>query len=465
MLLYSCFDLNIDSISEGGSTKEVLGPDYLGSMLKMETDDYIETQAISNPQPPDLLKMCRNRYETNNSTPRILFVRLCRKPSLSDSPRTTKRRRTLNNTCSASEGESHELTAGTSTILLSSKLYKINIDISASNYDVYESKIQSSTNTDFSSSSSTCRISSANDSNTCSTFQPQDSLSTAPQSIIESNKIEPATPHPPFSQIGIHNHVSLNLHFNNQQQQNQQRHQPCLQQTKSLSTEQSTDSKLVSERFIESLVQRFNATHYQQQQQRSSSHPHTIEYFQQDPPTERISNGTKIPPKLAPKPLTTTAINILSSRERGSSNCDTVLVQPQTNEFKDTDTNSNNNTLIRLTSAAERVLPAFNTFSELKSYLQTLGLDVEVVPASNTANVHQQSRNLDSTQQRLSTSEQQQYQIRSNTVDISQSPQIAMLANNDNNRNLHSGDGKCNRSSKFKLLFFCDLIIKARIIL
>lgn len=49
------------SISEGGSTKEVLGADYLGSMLKMETDDYADAQPISNNQQPDLLKMCRSR--------------------------------------------------------------------------------------------------------------------------------------------------------------------------------------------------------------------------------------------------------------------------------------------------------------------------------------------------------------------------------------------------------------------
>jgi hypothetical protein len=31
-------------------------------MLKMETDDYVDTQPISNSQQPDLLKMCRSRY-------------------------------------------------------------------------------------------------------------------------------------------------------------------------------------------------------------------------------------------------------------------------------------------------------------------------------------------------------------------------------------------------------------------
>ncbi len=51
----------LGSISEGGSTKEVLGADYLGSMLKMETDDYVDPQPISNAQQPDLLKMCRSR--------------------------------------------------------------------------------------------------------------------------------------------------------------------------------------------------------------------------------------------------------------------------------------------------------------------------------------------------------------------------------------------------------------------
>ena len=53
---------SLGSISEGGSTKEVLGPDYLGSMLKMETDDYIDTQLMPTVQQPDLLKMCRSRY-------------------------------------------------------------------------------------------------------------------------------------------------------------------------------------------------------------------------------------------------------------------------------------------------------------------------------------------------------------------------------------------------------------------
>jgi hypothetical protein len=53
--------LCLGSISEGGSTKEVLGPDYLGSMLKMETDDYVDAQPMSNAQQPDLLKMCRSR--------------------------------------------------------------------------------------------------------------------------------------------------------------------------------------------------------------------------------------------------------------------------------------------------------------------------------------------------------------------------------------------------------------------
>ncbi|CAF4732851.1 unnamed protein product, partial [Rotaria magnacalcarata] len=81
----------------------------------------------------------------------------------------------------------------------------------------------------------------------------------------------------------------------------------------------------------------------------------------------------------------------------------------------------------------------------LKSYLQTIGLDVELVPASNTTtippatstNIHQQTRNVDPAQQRLSTNEQQ-YQVRSNTVNIAQTPQqpqIVMLSNNVNNRN------------------------------
>ncbi|CAF4699988.1 unnamed protein product [Rotaria sp. Silwood1] len=430
------------SISEGGSTKEVLGADYLGSMLKMETDDYSEAQPIATAQQPDLLKMCRNR-----------------KPSLSGSPRTAKRRRTLNNTCSADESDSHDVSDGP-----------------VPTYDVYDTKRQPSTNTEPSTSSSTCRIPSTNDSNTYSNFQQQDDINTLPKSIIESNKIEPSTPRPPFSQIGIHNHVSLNLHFNNQQQQQQQ--QPQTQSQKPLpsstTSQQTSDSKLLSERFIESLVQRFNNT---QQHQRTSSHPHTIEYFHQDPQTERTSNSPKTSStKLFPKPLTTTAINILSSRERPitttttSSNYDTTsYIQSQTNEFKDNKTNSNNdNNVIRLSSAADRVLPAFHTFAELKKYLQTIGLDVELVPASNTTtatttttstatttttNVHQQPRNIDPVQQRLSTNEQQ-YQIRSNTINISQAPQqpqIVMLPNNISNRSSIHDDGKCNRSTSISV--------------
>lgn len=41
--------------------------DFLGSMLKMETDDYVDTPANhGNGQQPDLLKMCRNRLEYNS---------------------------------------------------------------------------------------------------------------------------------------------------------------------------------------------------------------------------------------------------------------------------------------------------------------------------------------------------------------------------------------------------------------
>ncbi|CAF1974160.1 unnamed protein product [Rotaria magnacalcarata] len=419
------------SISEGGSTKEVLGADYLGSMLKMETDDYADPQPVSGTQQPDLLKMCRNR-----------------KPSLSGSSRTAKRRRTVNNTCSADESDSHDVNEG-----------------SVPSYDVYESKMSSANN----SEPSTCRISSTNDSNAYTNFQQQDDINILPKSVIEQSKIEPATPRPPFSQIGIHNHVSLNLHFNNQQQhqqQRQQQHQQQQQQPKALSTtnQQTSDSKIISESFIESLVQRFNDT---QQHQRTSSHPHTIEYFHQDPQPERTSNSQKTPSKLFPKPLTTTAINILSSRERPittSSTYDTSFVHPQANEFKDNKTNSNNdnnNNTMRLSSAADRVLPAFHTFAELKSYLQTIGLDVELVPASNTTtippatstNIHQQTRNVDPVQQRLSTNEQQ-YQVRSNTVNIAQTPQqpqIVMLSNNVNNRNSLNDDGKCNRSTSISV--------------
>jgi hypothetical protein len=214
---------------------------------------------------------------------------------------------------------------------------------------------------------------------------------------------------------------------------------------------------MISERFIESLVQRFNDT--QQQQQRTSSHPHTIEYFHQAPQTETTSNNPKISNKLFSKPLTTTAINILSSRERpiptSSSNYNTSFVQPQT------DDKINSNNVMRLTSAVDRGLPAFHTFAELKSYLQTIGLDVELVPASNTTtDIPQQSRNIDPVQQRLSTNEQQ-YQIRPNTVNISQTaqqPQVVMLSNNDNNRGSRNDDGKCNRSIQtFRWIYIYNL--------
>ena len=369
---------------------------------------------------------------------RYLNIARChfsRKPSLSGSPRTAKRRRTLNNTCSADEGDDQDL----------------HDESGNPPNDVYESKAPSS------SSTSTCRISSINDSNTYATFASQDELNTIPKSIVESSKMEPATPRPPYSQIGIHNHVSLNLHFNNQHQQQQQPPQPSAPKPL-VNPQQTSDSKLISERLIESLAQRFNDT---QQQQRTSSHPHTIEYFHQGLQTEPTSTTSKPPPKLCSKPITTTtttttttAINILPSRERSitttSSNYDTSFVQPQNNEFKDDKVNSN---VVRLTSAADRVLPAFHTFSELKSYLKTIGLDVELVPASNTApsnevpqQQQQQPRNIDPIQQRLSTNEQQhQFQARSNTINVAQTPQqpqIVMLANNDS---------KCNRTSSISV--------------
>ncbi|CAF5085751.1 unnamed protein product, partial [Rotaria sp. Silwood1] len=53
-------------------------------------------------------------------------------------------------------------------------------------YDVYDTKRQPSTNTEPSTSSSTCRIPSTNDSNTYSNFQQQDDINTLPKSIIES---------------------------------------------------------------------------------------------------------------------------------------------------------------------------------------------------------------------------------------------------------------------------------------
>src|SRR5579862_3469005 len=87
--------MSTESISQGGSTKEVLGADYLGSMLKMETDDYTDTHPISSSQQqqqqPDLLTMCRNR-----------------RPSLTNSPRTAKRRRTIGNTSSTDDGDNHD---------------------------------------------------------------------------------------------------------------------------------------------------------------------------------------------------------------------------------------------------------------------------------------------------------------------------------------------------------------------
>lgn len=97
----------------------MLGADYLGSMLKMETDDYAEPQPMSGTQQPDLLKMCRSRYEKNNINHGnlSLLIIICqslffRKPSLSGSPRTAKRRRTLNNTCSADESDDHDVNEG-----------------------------------------------------------------------------------------------------------------------------------------------------------------------------------------------------------------------------------------------------------------------------------------------------------------------------------------------------------------
>jgi hypothetical protein len=77
-------------------------------MLKMETDDYADAQPISNSQQPDLLKMCRSR-----------------KSSVSGSPRTAKRRRTLNNTCSADEGDSHDISdePGNQLVSCYSKLF------------------------------------------------------------------------------------------------------------------------------------------------------------------------------------------------------------------------------------------------------------------------------------------------------------------------------------------------------
>lgn len=356
---------------------------------------------------------------------------LTRKPSLSGSPRTAKRRRTLNNTCSTDEGDDQDL----------------HDESGNPPNDVYEPKAPST---------STCRISSINDSNTYATFAPQDDLNTTPKSIVEPSKMEPATPRPPFSQIGIHNHVSLNLHFNNQHQQQQQQ-QPPPAPKPLMHSQQSSDSKLISERLIESLAQRFNDT---QQQQRTSSHPHTIEYFHQGLQTESTSTISKPPPKLCSKPVTTTttttAINILPSRERPitttSSNYDTSFVQPQNNDFKD-------DKVVRLTSAADRVLPAFHTFSELKNYLKTIGLDVELVPASNATpsnevppapppqqQQQQQARNIDPIQQRLPTNEQpHQFQTRSNTINVAQTPQqpqIVMLANNDS---------KCNRPSSISV--------------
>ena len=181
----------------------------------------------------------------------------------------------------------------------------------------------------------------------------------APKPLLESNKIEPATPRPPYSQIGIHNHVSLNLHFNNQHQQQQQKLVPNSTSVPSTNSE----PKIHSERFIESIVQSYNDNQQQQQQQRTSTHPHTIEYFHQSSPSKSSS-------QIFTKPTTNASVNILSSREQTTS---TSFLQ-----------NKPQVTPTRIASAADRVLPAFHTFSELKSYLQTIGLDVELVPASST---------------------------------------------------------------------------------
>ena len=329
----------------------------------------------------------------------------------------------------------------------------------ATSYDVYEPKLASSGHVDPTTPSSTCRHSATIDSNTYSTFhQSHDEMNAAGKTLVESSKIEPATPRPPYSQIGIHNHVSLNLHFNNQHQQQQQQQQ---QQTKVLSSsstsQQTSDSKLISDRFIESIVQRFN----DHQQQRTSSHPHTIEYFHQEPHVE--FNAPSPPAKPMNKPCSkppatgSTAVHVLSSRERSiapSSNYDPPFVQPTTTEEKSTGNSSHN--AARLSSAADRVLPAFHTFSELKSYLQTIGLDVELVPVSNAASdVPQQSRPVDHVPQRASTTDeqqnQQQFHARSSTnsiVPVPQQPQVVMLANHDSIPNTRSDDAKGNRSSK-----------------
>lgn len=376
-------------------------------------------------------------------------IRSCfRKPSQSGSPRTAKRRRTLNNTCSADEGDSHDLNDGP-----------------AATYDIYESKMPASSNTEQAAS---CRLSANNESNSYATFQSQqqDEMNTAVKPVAEPSKNEPGTPCPPYSQIGIHNHVSLNLHFNNQQQHQQQQQAKTL--SSSSTSQSNTDAKLISDRFIESIVQRFN-DNQQQQQQRTSSHPHTIEYFHQTPPVEPTTTNTAKPTnKLFSKSMNTTAINILPSQERAqasSSSYDPSFIQAQhqSNDFKDIKNNSNNNNnnnnnpnhnnCMRLSSAADRVLPAFHTFSELKSYLQTIGLDVELVPASNPTPEPPQppARSLDPVQQRLPNTEQHQYQVRPNTVNVSQTPQqpqIVMLSNNDGNSNTRHDETNCNRSSK-----------------
>lgn len=368
------------SISEGGSTREVLGADYLGSMLKMETDEYNDVQPASTGQQPDLLKMCRTR-----------------KPSLSTSPRTAKRRRTLNNNCSADEADANDLNDGP-----------------ISTYDVYESKISNNSTT------TKNELPSSSTSNTFTNYQGQQQQQqqsddmTGSKPLLESNKMEPATPRPPYSQIGIHNHVSLNLHFNNQQQQQQQQ-QKLVSNSTSVQSNNS-ESKIHSERFIESVVQNYNDNQQQQQQQRTSSHPHTIEYFHQTNPS--IESIAKNSSQIFCKPATNASVNILSSREQTTSTYESSPSYLQTKPQV---------TQTRIASAADRVLPAFHTFSELKSYLQTIGLDVELVPASSSTQSNE-------TLTRTPIETTNIYQTRSNTINVSQTPQqpkIVMLSNTD----------------------------------
>ncbi|CAF1096397.1 unnamed protein product [Didymodactylos carnosus] len=121
----------------------------------------------------------------------------------------------------------------------------------------------------------------------------------------------------PFSQIGIHNHVSLKLHFNNQTPQQPSAIPPPVQvpiqpQTPAPVpyTTNISDSKDVSDRLIQTLVQRFQNN----QQKSTSTHPHTIEYFRQDSTKSGSMNNQSVLDQQRPSSL-----NIIFSSHNNNS--------------------------------------------------------------------------------------------------------------------------------------------------